>query len=80
MVVFYEYMVTFGEEVELFWSKSMNGATVLFLATRYLNMLLYAYMFVSQVWPPDAIDGPVSSLPYRHPLVGGSQRTSGRRK
>ena len=62
MIVFYEYMITFGEEVELFWSKTMNGATILFLATRYLNTILYLYMFITQVWPPGAIDGPVSFL------------------
>ncbi|KAI0730559.1 hypothetical protein C8Q76DRAFT_715190 [Earliella scabrosa] len=34
--VFYEYIITFTSEVELFWKRGFSGATVLFLVNRYL--------------------------------------------
>nr|VWP02332.1 Surface protein PspC [Ganoderma boninense] len=39
----YDYMITFGREVELFWGRRFTGASVLFLLNRYLNL---AHMIV----------------------------------
>ena len=42
-MVIYEYVITFGEEVELFWKKKFTGATALFVLNRYLLMLDYVF-------------------------------------
>ncbi|KAI0738627.1 hypothetical protein C8Q80DRAFT_1206545 [Daedaleopsis nitida] len=34
----YDYAITFGREVELFWRMKCTAATVIFLATRYLTL------------------------------------------
>ncbi|KAI1783011.1 hypothetical protein LXA43DRAFT_977319 [Ganoderma leucocontextum] len=39
-LIVYEYLITIGAEVELFWKQKITGASVLFLANRYL-MLFY---------------------------------------
>lgn len=38
----YEYIITFSEEVQLFWRRKPTGAIVLFLLNRYL--LLFAIL------------------------------------
>ncbi len=35
----YDYIITFGQEVELFWTNRLTGATVLFFANRYISLL-----------------------------------------
>ncbi|KAI0351300.1 hypothetical protein OH77DRAFT_1411320, partial [Trametes cingulata] len=37
----YEYFITLDREINLFWKRKVTGATVLFLATRYLLLLSY---------------------------------------
>ncbi|KAI0740442.1 hypothetical protein C8Q76DRAFT_567637, partial [Earliella scabrosa] len=34
-----EYLVTFPDEVEFFWSKKWTGATALFFMNRYVSLL-----------------------------------------
>ncbi|PIL30268.1 hypothetical protein GSI_07446 [Ganoderma sinense ZZ0214-1] len=36
VVVLYEYVITFGVEVELFWEKEITGASIVFFLNRYL--------------------------------------------
>ncbi|EIW59955.1 uncharacterized protein TRAVEDRAFT_47251 [Trametes versicolor FP-101664 SS1] len=40
----YEYVITFDQEVTLFWKRKKTGATVLFLAIRYLTLLSYDFL------------------------------------
>ena len=35
----YDYIITFGQEIELFWTMNITGATVLFFANRYITLL-----------------------------------------
>ncbi|RPD68569.1 hypothetical protein L226DRAFT_617443 [Lentinus tigrinus ALCF2SS1-7] len=35
----YEYSITFGREVDLFWTRRFTGATALFLANKYITLL-----------------------------------------
>ena len=35
----YDYTITFGREVDAFWSWRFSGATVLFLSNKYLTLL-----------------------------------------
>ncbi|KAI0738671.1 hypothetical protein C8Q80DRAFT_1275635 [Daedaleopsis nitida] len=39
--LWYEFAITIGNEVELFWRRKANGATVLFFVNRYLVLLSY---------------------------------------
>ncbi|RPD54512.1 hypothetical protein L226DRAFT_515902 [Lentinus tigrinus ALCF2SS1-7] len=39
--VVFEYLITFGEEVNFFWRRKFTGATLLFFFNRYLVLLLY---------------------------------------
>lgn len=41
-MIVYEYLITFDQEVVLFWRRKPTGATVLFLIVRYLALLTYA--------------------------------------
>ena len=34
----YDFTITFGREVDLFWTRRFTGATVLFLANKYLTL------------------------------------------
>ncbi|KAH9855448.1 hypothetical protein C2E23DRAFT_708832, partial [Lenzites betulinus] len=40
----YEYVITFGLEVGLFWRRKITGATILFLAIRYVALLNYGFL------------------------------------
>ncbi|KAI0351308.1 hypothetical protein OH77DRAFT_944914 [Trametes cingulata] len=56
----YEYIITFDQEVALFWKRKMTGATVLFLATRYLALLSYLFLGTATFAPmSDQIQNPV---------------------
>ncbi|KAI0640671.1 hypothetical protein C8Q79DRAFT_920877, partial [Trametes meyenii] len=37
----YDFLLTLDREVELFWSRGLNGASVLFFVTRYWTLFLY---------------------------------------
>ncbi|KAM5541338.1 hypothetical protein V8D89_004892 [Ganoderma adspersum] len=37
-LVIYEYLVTFGTEVQLFWGREVTGASVLFFVNRYMRL------------------------------------------
>ncbi|KAH9851999.1 hypothetical protein C2E23DRAFT_886206 [Lenzites betulinus] len=43
-LISFEYIITFSEEVALFWKRKKSGATWLFFVTRYLSVLAYAIL------------------------------------
>ena len=43
--IVFEYILTFTDEVQLFWRRKLTGATALFLVNRY-TLLLYFLIFV----------------------------------
>ncbi|KAL1938181.1 hypothetical protein VTO73DRAFT_11825 [Trametes versicolor] len=43
-LVLYEYIITFGDEVNLFWMRKKTGASWLFFIVRYLAMLFYVFL------------------------------------
>ncbi|KAI0695044.1 hypothetical protein C8T65DRAFT_815229 [Cerioporus squamosus] len=45
----YDYVIMFGEEVQLFWTNKLTGATVLYFANRYIS-LLFVIMGVVQTF------------------------------
>ena len=34
----YEFLITFGQEVQLFWKGKWSGATILFFLNRYITL------------------------------------------
>ncbi|KAI1783671.1 hypothetical protein LXA43DRAFT_1045563 [Ganoderma leucocontextum] len=49
-LIVYEYLITVGAEVELFWRRKITGASVLFLTNRYL-VLFYNLSLLRALWP-----------------------------
>ncbi|KAI0738646.1 hypothetical protein C8Q80DRAFT_1124767 [Daedaleopsis nitida] len=49
----YEHIITLGQEVELFWRRKVNGATVLFFANRFLVFSFYTMSMVSYLHMSD---------------------------
>ena len=45
----YEYLITLGDEVELFWGKRFTGASLLFFLNRYLNIFQTAWTIAVQI-------------------------------
>ena len=59
--MFFDYSVTLSREVELFWyGRTVNGATVLFLANRYLTLVYYGFNTVVEFMLPDLSSAKVS--------------------
>ena len=44
-MVWYEYLITFDKEVDYFWRRTTNGASILFFASRYLTLVNAVYWF-----------------------------------
>ena len=49
-LVIYEYLVTFGTEVQLFWAGEVTGASVLFFVNRYIQ-LVYSLFALFELLP-----------------------------
>ena len=43
-LILYDYLLTFDAEVKYFWSTKVTGASVLFIANRYLNLVSEGWM------------------------------------
>ncbi|KAH9939063.1 uncharacterized protein BXZ73DRAFT_44259 [Epithele typhae] len=39
--MFYDYTITFSQEVDLFWRRRINGASILFFVNRYVALVVY---------------------------------------
>ena len=48
----YEFLITFGEEVDLFWTNRMTGATVLFFLNRWIVMFFTWYDVLADITIP----------------------------
>ena len=49
VILFYDYLITFGDEVQLFWRRKWTGATVLFILNRYIVLLVHIISLCSFV-------------------------------
>ena len=54
-MILYEYIITFDQEVKLFWNKKWNGATTLFLVNRYLVLFLRLCNLIGFVPMPEQV-------------------------
>ncbi|KAI0689448.1 hypothetical protein C8T65DRAFT_746165 [Cerioporus squamosus] len=50
-VFIYEYLITLGDEVNLFWSRRLTGATLLFVSNRALVMWAHIFTMVTSYIP-----------------------------
>ncbi|KAL1938196.1 hypothetical protein VTO73DRAFT_11840 [Trametes versicolor] len=73
----YEYLLTFDQEVALFWRRKATSATALFVRVRYLGLLTYAFLGAATYAPslqavvPPSAAAPLSVPPVtRKPLTG----------
>ncbi len=57
-VVFYEYVISFDDEVRLVWRRKITGASVIFFLNRYL-LVLQSVITVASYWP---VSNPVCLL------------------
>jgi len=47
LVLFYDYLLTFREEVEFIWKGAMGTGKLLFLLNRYIPMINYIVLMIS---------------------------------
>ncbi|KAI0730417.1 hypothetical protein C8Q76DRAFT_613684 [Earliella scabrosa] len=45
VLYWYDYLITLDQELELFWTGKITGATVLFFVNRYLSLFVTVYLF-----------------------------------
>ncbi|KAI0685066.1 hypothetical protein C8T65DRAFT_748277 [Cerioporus squamosus] len=64
-LVVYEYMITFGREVELFWKGRLTGAAILFFFNRYLSLLVNVYGLLENMHVSDKMCVRSARLHYR---------------
>ena len=43
-LILYDYLTTFHQELELFWSRKFSGPSLLFYVNRYLGIVYYVAM------------------------------------
>ena len=48
-MVVYEYMITLGREVQLFWRRKLTGAAALFYLNRYLSLVVNVYGLIENM-------------------------------
>ncbi|KAI0738705.1 hypothetical protein C8Q80DRAFT_1275666 [Daedaleopsis nitida] len=51
----YDYIITFGREVEFFWRAKPTGATAIFLSNRYLYLTITVYTMMINIAMSDAL-------------------------
>ena len=55
MVLICEYLVTFPDEVNLFWKRRWTGATVLFFMNRYISLSYHIFGIANSALPTIAV-------------------------
>ena len=50
-MIFFEYLLTFDQEVRLFWGKKFTGAVALFFSNRYTTIVYTIYATVVDLVP-----------------------------
>ena len=69
MLVLYDYWLTFGAEVDLFWNGGCSSAAVLFIANRYLTVVYYLYLIIYEFVPLSAAIPKVLSFSFRMYII-----------
>lgn len=61
----FDYLLTFPQEVQLFWKRKMTGASVIFLLTRYITLLALIFELVDYAPIAPSVCGATSYLSFR---------------
>ena len=61
-LIFFEYLLTFDQEVRLFWGKKLTGAVVLFVINRYTTLIYTIYSMLMALVPATRATVQVSLL------------------
>ena len=64
MALVYDYLLTFSQEVSLFWNRRWTGATVLFFSNRYLTLFVAILQLLTYVHMSDTVSYVFSKLMY----------------
>ena len=64
MLITYEYIITFGREVELYWRRGITGAAILFYFNRYITLLAIVYGYFESMPVSDSVRGRSPTLLY----------------
>ena len=51
VLIFFEYLLIFDQEVRLFWGKKLTGAVALFFVNRYTTILYTIYYMLTSLVP-----------------------------
>ena len=51
VLILHDYLVTFRQEVNMFWTRKLNGAAILFYLNRYAFITVYAIYQLSTYAP-----------------------------
>ena len=62
-MLFFEYILTFDQEVRLFWGKKLTGAVALFFANRYTTIIYTIYLMLIYLVPATWATAQVGLLP-----------------
>ena len=50
-LIFFEYLLTFDQEVRLFWGKKLTSAAALFFVNRYTTIIYTIYLMLVGLVP-----------------------------
>ena len=50
-LIFFEYLLTFDQELRLFWGKKLTGAVALFFINRYTTIIYTIYLMLIYLVP-----------------------------
>ena len=62
-LIFLEYLLTFDQEMRLFWGKKLTGAVALFFVNRYTTIIYTIYSMLPTLAPAVWDNAQVGSLP-----------------
>ena len=63
VLIFFEYLLIFDQEVRLFWGKKLTGAVALFFANRYTTIVYTIYSVLVDLVPAASASAQVCSPP-----------------
>ena len=55
VIVLYDFALTTGDEVRLFWGRRFTGATALFLLNKWVNVLYFLFAVAGYFEMSDAV-------------------------
>ena len=62
-LIFFEYLLTFDQEVRLFWGKKLTGAVALFFVNRYTTIIYTIYYMLVDLVPATSATAQVGLWP-----------------